>query len=334
MGTKMMSAARTSASLCSPSRHTTLGRPSAAPMSAKATISLKSTLPAHSLRIGFGKYDRRVVVRAEDKSADAEASKESEEAVDSEESGESSDEAEVVEESGSSSDEMEEKSAAMVIAALKDAAADDMAEDLTYLEGEIIALTEQLNEAKAKAKHQETVAIAAKEQFLRSTADFENYRRRTDTEKDALRDDVKSSVVTDFLPLVDNFELAGKQLVLETEGEKKVDSAYQALYRQMVDIFKQLGVTPVDTVGVQFDPEVHEAIMNEPSETAADGEVLEEFRRGFLINGKLIRPAMVKVAVNDNPAPASGDSPSSSEDEDTAGEADAEKEPASEAESK
>ena len=52
-------------------------------------------------------------------------------------------------------------------------------EDLTYLEGEIIALTEQLNEAKAKAKHQETVAIAAKEQFLRSTADFENYRKRT-----------------------------------------------------------------------------------------------------------------------------------------------------------
>ena len=63
----------------------------------------------------------------------------------------------------------------------------------------------------------------------------------------------------------------------------------------MVDIFKQLGVSPVETVGTQFDPEVHEAIMNEPSDTVADGEVLEEFRRGFLINGKLIRPAMVKV---------------------------------------
>ena len=61
----MMSAARTSASLCSSSRPTVLGRPSASPLSAKATVSLKSTLPAHSLRIGFGKYDRRVIVRAE-----------------------------------------------------------------------------------------------------------------------------------------------------------------------------------------------------------------------------------------------------------------------------
>eukprot|EP00951_Prasinocladus_malaysianus_P043410 scaffold541464_cov46-Prasinocladus_malaysianus.AAC.1 len=85
----------------------------------------------------------------------------------------------------------------------------------------------ELNVAKANAKTQEATALAAREQYLRSTADFQNFRKRSQAEKDALRDQVKGDVVGDFLPLVDNFELASKQLKLETEAEKKIDSAYQ-----------------------------------------------------------------------------------------------------------
>lgn len=107
---------------------------------------------------------------------------------------------------------------------------------------------------------------------------------------------VKSSVVQDLLPLIDNFESASKQVKTATPGEEKINASYQGLYRQMVDIFRGFGVEAVLTEGHQFDPEVHEAIMREESETAADGEVLQEFRKGFQLNGKLLRPAMVKVA--------------------------------------
>mmetsp|Transcript_22510 Transcript_22510/g.62435 ORF Transcript_22510/g.62435 Transcript_22510/m.62435 type:complete len:265 (+) Transcript_22510:610-1404(+) len=214
--------------------------------------------------------------------------------------------------------------------ALDEGRTDDLGPGLAAVEEEFLGMTEQVNEAKAMAKSQEAIALAAKEQYLRSTADFDNFRKRSAAEKNALRDSVRGDVVKEFLPLVDNFELAGKQLKLETEGEQRVDSAYQALYRQMVDIFKALGVRPVDTVGTQFNPEVHEAIMQEPSDEVEDGAVLEEFRRGFVIGEKLLRPAMVKVAINEGSTPtASADAPAEEEAVDVEAE-----EPAAETESK
>jgi molecular chaperone GrpE len=70
----------------------------------------------------------------------------------------------------------------------------------------------------------------------------------------------------------------------------------------MVDIFRGMGLEAVPTVGSQFNPETHDGIMKEDSETEADGTILEEFRKGFMFNGKLLRPAMVKVAVNSKPS--------------------------------
>uniref|UniRef100_A0A7S1T8I4 GrpE protein homolog n=2 Tax=Tetraselmis chuii TaxID=63592 RepID=A0A7S1T8I4_9CHLO len=178
---------------------------------------------------------------------------------------------------------------------------DDVEAAIASVEAEFVAMTESVNEVNAAVKLQESIALAAKEQYLRSTADFENFRKRSQIEKDALRDSVKGDVVSDFLPLVDNFELASKQLKLETEAEKKIDASYQAMYRQMVEIFKNLGVTAVETVGKPFDPEKHEAIMQEESTEVEDGLILDEFRRGFMLGSKLLRPAMVKVAINHLP---------------------------------
>lgn len=107
-----------------------------------------------------------------------------------------------------------------------------------------------------------------------------------------------------LLPIVDNFELAKSQLKLESEGEQKVDAAYQGVYRQMVDIFKGYGLEAVPGEGAPFDPEVHEAIMREASDDMPDGTVLQEFRRGFKMGDKLLRPAMVKVSFNDAAAGA------------------------------
>lgn len=78
---------------------------------------------------------------------------------------------------------------------------------------------------------------------------------------------------------VDNFELAKQQLKLESEGEKRVDAAYQGLYKQMVELFRGMGLEATPGVGAPFDPNLHDAIMREESDDVADGTILEEFRK-------------------------------------------------------
>jgi molecular chaperone GrpE len=88
------------------------------------------------------------------------------------------------------------------------------------------------------------------------------------------------------------------QIKVTNEAEEKINTSYQGLYRQMVDIFRGMGLEAVPTVGTPFDPEMHDGIMKEDTQDEPDGTVLEEFRKGFKFLGKLMRPAMVKVAVN------------------------------------
>ena len=85
----------------------------------------------------------------------------------------------------------------------------------------------------------------AKDKLLRLTADFDNFRKRSGAEKDSLRDAVRGDTVMALVPLVDNFELAKSQLRPETEGERKIDAAYQGLYKQMVELFRGLGLEAV-----------------------------------------------------------------------------------------
>lgn len=91
-----------------------------------------------------------------------------------------------------------------------------------------------------------------------------------------------------------------------TEAEEKINNSYQGLYRQMVDLFQGMGLQAVPTIGSPFDPELHDGIMKEETVDEADGTVLEEFRKGFTFSGKLLRPAMVKVAVNSSTSEAEG----------------------------
>eukprot|EP01026_Neomeris_dumetosa_P061439 TRINITY_DN58004_c0_g1_i2.p1 TRINITY_DN58004_c0_g1~~TRINITY_DN58004_c0_g1_i2.p1 ORF type:complete len:368 (-),score=85.54 TRINITY_DN58004_c0_g1_i2:342-1445(-) len=168
--------------------------------------------------------------------------------------------------------------------------------DLQELQQEIEELIKKASQQETKKEKADQIASAAKEQFLRLTADFDNYRKRSTAEKADVANKERASLVEQLLPLVDNFELACGQIKTNTEAEQKINDSYQGLYRQMVDIFRGFGVTAVDTVGSPFDPEVHEAIMKEDNDDVPDGTVLEEFRKGFQIDGKLIRPAMVKVS--------------------------------------
>lgn len=171
---------------------------------------------------------------------------------------------------------------------------------LSDLDAELARLNEAAAAAESKAANLESAVATAKDQLLRLNADFDNFRRRSSTEKDALADNVRGDVIQQLLPLIDNFEAARTQVKAETDAEIKINNSYQGLYKQLVDMMRGLGIEAVPTVNTPFDPEIHEAIMREPSTEVPDGTVLVEFRKGFRIGDKLIRPAMVKVSVDES----------------------------------
>jgi len=157
----------------------------------------------------------------------------------------------------------------------------------------------------AAAAEAEGALKAVKDSLLRLNAEFQNFRARTEREKAEISDRVKGTVLEELIPLIDNFEAAKQFIKPEGEGEKKIESAYQALYKQMVELFKKMGIEAVPTTGRPFDPAVHEAIMRQPSAEVTEDTVTQEFRKGFRIGGRLIRPATVAVAVPEE-APAAG----------------------------
>ena len=189
------------------------------------------------------------------------------------------------------------------------------AEVLPELTTEVQALDESVGNVQAASVGLEDQVEAMKDQYLRLNADFDNFRKRTEKEKTQLSETTRGKFMEALLPVLDNFELAKANVKPESEEAEKVQSSYQVLYTQMMDLLSAQGLNVVDGVGSKFDPNIHEAIMKEESTEAEDDTVLEEFRKGYVIGEKLIRAAMVKVAVNPaGAAPAAdGDAPADEE---------------------
>jgi molecular chaperone GrpE len=183
-----------------------------------------------------------------------------------------------------------------------------MGELIPELESELEAYHTKVKEGEAQVFAVNEESTKVKEQYLRLNADFDNYRKRTQTEKEALSKNARGNTLEELLPVIDNFELARNQLVLETEAEQKVSDSYQNLYKQLVETLKKLGLDTIQSVGATFDPELHDAIMQEETSEHEDNTVLEEFRRGFMFGDRLLRPAMVKVAINSSTDNATEDS--------------------------
>lgn len=133
-------------------------------------------------------------------------------------------------------------------------------------------------------------------QYMRIAADFDNFRRRTQKEKEDLEQQVKRSTITEILPVVDNFERARSQLKPQTEAEMGMHKSYQSIYKQLVDTLKRLGVAAMRPEGKEFDPNLHEAVMRQPTSESPEGTVLEELVRGYFLGEQVLRHAMVKVA--------------------------------------
>tara|TARA_B100000579_G_scaffold236215_1_gene193712 strand:- start:61 stop:843 length:783 start_codon:yes stop_codon:yes gene_type:complete len=138
-------------------------------------------------------------------------------------------------------------------------------------------------------------------QYLRIAADFDNFRKRQSRDQDDLKIQLTCSTLSEILPVVDNFERARQQLTPEGEEAQALHRSYQGLYKQLVEVLKQLGVAPMRVIDQTFDPTLHEAVMREPSDEKSEDIILEELQRGYHLNGRVLRHALVKVSMGPGP---------------------------------
>ena len=132
------------------------------------------------------------------------------------------------------------------------------------------------------------------DRLLRTTAEFDNYRKRVDRERRDLVAATASDVVRDLLPVVDDFDraLAAPAAVDDDAFRRGVE----LIHRRLLDVLRMRGVEPFDSLGQMFDPAVHEAVATEPVGKGREGQIVAELGRGYRLNGRLLRPARVKVA--------------------------------------
>ena len=170
------------------------------------------------------------------------------------------------------------------------------------IQEELEEITEEAEEIKEETAEPDAVAVAeekakaAEEKYLRLFAEFDNYKKRTQKEKDSRYADAVIDTVSELLAVADNLERA---LAVEVTGDeaKKLSEGVQMVYKQLKETFEKLGVKEINALGEQFDPNLHEAVMHMEDETIDDNTVVEEFRKGYIYNdSRVVRYSMVKVA--------------------------------------
>ncbi len=135
---------------------------------------------------------------------------------------------------------------------------------------------------------------ALQDRLLRTAAEFDNYRKRVDRDRRDQADAAVADALEDLFPIMDNLERA-----LQAPPGADADAyrkGVELIHRQMADLLRKRGVKAVEAVGTDFDPNYHQAVVQEVSADHRDGEVMEELRRGYMLGERLLRPAMVKVA--------------------------------------
>jgi molecular chaperone GrpE len=164
---------------------------------------------------------------------------------------------------------------------------------------EALAETAEMPAAEAAPTRAEFDQLKAErdqllDRLARLQAEFENARKRAERERIEFRDYATGSVVEQFLPVLDNFELALKS----TGSAEKLRSGVELIVKQMEEILRQLQVNPISTVGEPFDPRHHEALGSIERDDLPDQHVAEEVRRGYRLRERLLRPALVRVVSN------------------------------------
>lgn len=133
------------------------------------------------------------------------------------------------------------------------------------------------------------------DKYLRLLAEYDNFKKRTVKEKEAIYTDSVGETVMALLPIIDNFERA---IAAFSDDDKQTDfyKGVEMIFNQTIDSFTKLGVTQIKALGEEFDPELHNAVMHIEDETVADNTIVGEFQKGYTYRDKVIRYSMVKVA--------------------------------------
>ena len=135
---------------------------------------------------------------------------------------------------------------------------------------------------------------ALQDRLLRTAAEFDNYRKRVERDRREQAEALTANALSDLLPIIDDLERA-----LKAPSGGDVDAfrkGVELIHRQMTELLRKRGVKTIDAVGTDFDPRYHQAVVQESSPDHREGEVMEEFARGYMLGDRLLRAAMVKVA--------------------------------------
>ena len=149
-----------------------------------------------------------------------------------------------------------------------------------------------VEELKAKLKEEKEKSDEYYEHLKRNMAEFDNYKKRISKEKDMMYNTISADIISELLPILDNFD---KALNAETLDES-YKNGMAMIYNQFNDTLQKLGVEEIDALNKVFDPNFHEAVMHIEDESFGEKEIVEVFRKGYKIGDKIIRHAMVKVA--------------------------------------
>ena len=170
----------------------------------------------------------------------------------------------------------------------------DVNED-SAVQAEDASDAEEQADSKKTADPKDAVIADLQDRVKRQMAEFDNFRKRTDKEKSAMFEMGASDVIKKLLPVVDNFE-RGFKSITDEEKETPFAKGMDMVYRQMIKMLEDLEVKPIEAVGLEFNPDFHNAVMHVEDESAGEGIIVEEFEKGYTYRDTVIRHSMVKVA--------------------------------------
>jgi molecular chaperone GrpE len=183
-------------------------------------------------------------------------------------------------------------------------AADDLEVADAIFEEETSANAGEKQEKATKSlfKNSKSKELAAKDQkieelndrLMRSMAEFDNFRKRTEKEKSTMYDMGIKSMIEKLLPIVDNFE-RGLGTITDKEKESAFAQGIELIYRQLITALDEIGLKPIDAVGKEFDPNLHNAVMHGEDENLGENTVSDEFQKGYMYRDMVVRHSMVKV---------------------------------------
>ena len=173
-------------------------------------------------------------------------------------------------------------------------------------------LQEEIDTLKQQLEEQTQQVDAYKKRYITLAAEFDNFRKRTEKEKEELETKTKGKTLMEILGVVDNFERARTQIKPANDGEMGIHKSYQGVYKTLVESLKRLGVSPMRSEGQPFDPTYHEAMMREYTDEHPEGTVVEQLVRGYTLGEQVLRHALVKVAAPKEADPNADQSESTS----------------------